>query len=124
MSRQTPGALTACLGAVPIVSPLGCCPHWLWLSCNLARAIPFARGRASYRRFPNNLQGKALVYTVPNLDAINLRGSGCNIDLFFSQRSLHHSCVVRGTSLEIYTVGVLRFADLSSSIKGGFVIFS
>ncbi len=51
-------------------------------------------------------RGKVSVCAVPvlRLNAINLGGSGYNIDSFCSQGLLHHHGKVRGTSLEVHSV--------------------
>ncbi len=67
-------------------------------------------------------RGETLVCAIRILefDAFNHRGSGCNKDLLCSQGLLHHCHEVRGTHVEIDTVGVVRFAYLNNSLEGDF----
>ncbi len=102
---------------------LGCLPHWLWLSCGLARAIPFAWGRASCIHFLNTWLGGASVCAilVLELDPINLSGGGGNIDLFCGWCPMQHGGEIRIAVLEANAVVILGLKDSDSCNEGGVV---
>ncbi len=70
--------------------------------------------------------GKASVCAVLVLavDAINLVGSGFNVDLFCIWGTLNHGGEVQCTVLEANAVLILGITDLDSCLEGGFVYLS